>query len=46
LSATEGAPEHEEVHYLTLEGGVWRIRGNAGETPRVLQFGTTPRPLF
>jgi hypothetical protein len=37
---------HEEVHVLTLEGGVWRIRGNAGETPRVLPFGTAPHPLF
>ena len=37
---------HEEVHFLTLEGGVWRIRGNAGETPRVLPYGTAPRPLF
>ena len=27
-------------------GGVWRIRGNAGETPRVLPFGTAPHPLF
>ncbi|MBI3808360.1 MAG: hypothetical protein HY281_12760 [Nitrospirae bacterium] len=37
---------HEEVHFLTPEGGVWRIRGNAGETPRVLPFGTAPHPLF
>ena len=37
---------HEEVHVLTLEGGAWRIRGNAGETPRVLPFGTAPHPLF
>lgn len=37
---------YEEVHYLALEGGVWRIRGNAGETPRVLPFGTAPHPLF
>ena len=37
---------YEEVHFLTLEGGVWRIRGNAGETPRVLPFGTAPHPLF
>jgi hypothetical protein len=37
---------HEEVHFLTLEGGVWRIQGNAGETPRVLPFGTAPHPLF
>jgi hypothetical protein len=37
---------YEEVHYLTLEGDVWRIRGNAGDTPRVLPFGTAPHPLF
>jgi hypothetical protein len=37
---------YEEVHFLTREGGVWRIRGNAGETPRVLPFGTAPHPLF
>jgi len=37
---------YEEVHFLTLEGGIWRIRGNAGETPRVLPFGTAPHPLF
>ena len=24
---------HEEVHDLTREGGVWRIRGNAGDRP-------------
>jgi hypothetical protein len=37
---------YEEVHFLMLEGGIWRIRGNAGETPRVLPFGTAPHPLF
>jgi hypothetical protein len=37
---------YEEVHYLTREGGVWRIRGNAGDQPRVLPFGTAPHPLF
>jgi hypothetical protein len=37
---------HEEVHYLVLEDGVWRIRGNLGELPRVLPFGTAPHPLF
>jgi hypothetical protein len=37
---------YEEVHFLALEGGVWHIRGNAGETPRVLPFGTAPHPLF
>ena len=37
---------HEEVHYLVLENGTWRIRGNVGESPRVLPFGTAPHPLF
>jgi hypothetical protein len=37
---------YEEVHFLVLEGGTWRIRGNAGEMPRVLPFGTAPHPLF
>ena len=37
---------YEEVHVLTLEGGGWHIRGNVGETPRVLPFGTAPHPLF
>lgn len=37
---------YEEVHYLTREGGVWRIRGNGGDQPRVLPFGTAPHPLF
>jgi len=37
---------YREVHYLTREGGVWRISGNAGETPAVLPFGTAPHPLF
>ncbi len=37
---------HEEVHCLVLEGRTWRIRGNVGESPRVLPFGTAPHPLF
>lgn len=37
---------HEEVHYLVLEGREWRIRGNLGDAPRVLPFGTSPHPLF
>ncbi|MBI3356394.1 MAG: hypothetical protein HY038_06440 [Nitrospirae bacterium] len=37
---------HEEVHYLVFEDGGWRIRGNVGESPRVLPFGTAPHPLF
>jgi hypothetical protein len=37
---------YEEVHYLVLEDGAWRIRGNVGESPRVLPFGTAPHPLF
>ncbi len=36
----------EEVHYLSLEDGVWRIRGNVGEQPRLMPFGTSPHPLF
>lgn len=35
-----------EIHYLAKEDGVWRIRGNAGERPRALQFGVAPHPLF
>jgi len=37
---------YEEIHYLVLEDGAWRIRGNVGESPRVLPFGTAPHPLF
>jgi hypothetical protein len=37
---------HEEVHYLVLEDEAWRLRGNLGESPRVLPFGTAPHPLF
>ena len=37
---------HEEVHYGVFEEGGWRIRGNVGDTPRVLPFGTAPHPLF
>ena len=37
---------HEEVHYLMFEEGGWRIRGNLGESPHVLPFGTAPHPLF
>ncbi|HXX74514.1 MAG TPA: hypothetical protein VEI50_05265 [Nitrospiraceae bacterium] len=37
---------HEEVHFLIFEDGAWRIRGNVGESPRVLPFGTAPHPLF
>lgn len=37
---------YEEVHYLAFEEGTWRIRGNVGESPRVLPFGTAPHPLF
>ena len=37
---------YAEVHFLTLEGGVWRIRGNAGDRPRAMPFGTAPHPLF
>lgn len=37
---------HEEVHYLVLEEGEWRIRGNLGDVPHLLPFGTSPHPLF
>jgi|SRR5215831_7816555 len=37
---------HEEVHFVGFEDGGWRIRGNVGESPRVLPFGTAPHPLF
>ena len=37
---------YQEVHYLTFEEGEWRIRGNLGESPRMLPFGTSPHPLF
>jgi hypothetical protein len=37
---------YEEVHYLVFEDGTWRLRGNVGESPRVLPFGTAPHPLF
>ncbi len=37
---------YEEVHYLTLENGQWRIRGNVGDQPRLMPFGTAPHPLF
>ena len=37
---------YEEIHYLVLEDGAWRIRGNVGESSRVLPFGTAPHPLF
>lgn len=37
---------YEEVHYLVFEEGEWRIRGNLGDVPRTLPFGTSPHPLF
>ena len=37
---------YEEVHYLTFEHGGWRIRGNVGDIPKVMPFGTAPHPLF
>lgn len=36
----------EEIHYLKFEDGRWRIRGNVGESPRMMPFGTAPHPLF
>jgi len=35
-----------EIHYLAQEDGTWRIRGNVGESPAVLPFGTALYPLF
>ena len=37
---------YEEVHYMTFEEGQWRIRGNVGDSPRLMPFGTSPHPLF
>lgn len=37
---------YEEVHYMTFEEGQWRIRGNVGDSPRFMPFGTSPHPLF
>ncbi|MBI4003011.1 MAG: nuclear transport factor 2 family protein [Nitrospira defluvii] len=37
---------YEEVHYMTFEDGQWRIRGNVGDSPRIMPFGTSPHPLF
>lgn len=37
---------YEEVHYMTFEQGQWRIRGNVGDSPRFMPFGTSPHPLF
>jgi len=34
------------IHYLSRENGEWKIIGNVGETPKVLEFGTSPHPLF
>jgi hypothetical protein len=36
----------EEAHHMVYEDGAWRIRGHAGEAPKVLQFGVAPHPLF
>jgi len=37
---------YEEVHYMTFKDGQWRIRGNVGDSPRLMPFGTSPHPLF
>ena len=37
---------YEEVHYMAFENGQWRIRGNVGDSPRFMPFGTSPHPLF
>jgi hypothetical protein len=35
------------VHLLSYEGGVWRIRGHAGETPvEERRYALPPHPLF
>ncbi len=31
---------YQEVHFLVKENGTWHIRGNMGEAPTVLPFGT------
>ena len=31
---------------MTFEDGQWRIRGNVGDSPRLMPFGTSPHPLF
>lgn len=36
----------EEVHFMVLEDGAWRVRGSHGEARHSLQFGTAPHPLF
>ncbi|MBX3235997.1 MAG: hypothetical protein KF814_07580 [Nitrospiraceae bacterium] len=36
----------QEIHYLSSEEGGWRLRGNVGEIPRLMPFGTSPHPLF
>ncbi|MDR4471371.1 MAG: hypothetical protein MRJ92_01565 [Nitrospira sp.] len=35
-----------ESSALTFEDGQWRIRGNVGDSPRLMPFGTSPHPLF
>lgn len=37
---------YDEIHYLEKEDGSWKIRGNRGESSKVLPFGTAPHPLF
>ncbi|MCS6289038.1 MAG: nuclear transport factor 2 family protein [Nitrospira sp.] len=37
---------YEEVHYMMFDDGQWRIRGNVGDSPRFMPFGTSPHPLF
>jgi hypothetical protein len=37
---------YEEIHYMAFEEGQWRIRGNVGDSPRFMPFGTSPHPLF
>ena len=37
---------YAQVHYMTFDDGQWRIRGNVGDSPRFMPFGTSPHPLF
>ena len=47
LGIFEDADDAIKAHDLLVFGErAWRIRGNVGESPRVLPFGTAPHPLF
>jgi ketosteroid isomerase-like protein len=36
----------EEVHFMILEDGMWRVRGSAGGVTPSFEFGSAPHPLF